>query len=85
VTRFEVRTDFLDRYEVHQVGGQTILEYWIPAEDLDEFNANIVGTIEGGCRVPVGPADRSGTRRAARTAAVEHGRVPVSSVPQGRA
>jgi hypothetical protein len=46
VTRFEVRKAYLDRYEVHQVGGRAILEYWIPAEDLDEFNANIVGTIE---------------------------------------
>jgi hypothetical protein len=27
------------------VGGQTILEYWIPAEDLTTLNANIVGTI----------------------------------------
>jgi hypothetical protein len=46
VTRFEVRRSFLDRYEVHQVGGRTILEYWIPAEDLPEFNANIAGLIE---------------------------------------
>jgi hypothetical protein len=46
VTRFDVRRSFLDRYEVHQVGGRTILEYWIPAEDLTEFNANIVGLIE---------------------------------------
>lgn len=46
VTRFEVRCSFLDEYEVHQVGGRTILEYWIPAEDLKELNANIVGTID---------------------------------------
>ena len=46
VTRFHVRRDFLDRYDVHQVGGRTILEYWIPAEDLPEFNANILGVIE---------------------------------------
>lgn len=46
VTRFAVRKSFMDRYEVHQVGGQTILEYWIPAEDLDEMNENIVGQIE---------------------------------------
>lgn len=46
VTRFDVRKSFMDRYEVHQVGGQTILEYWIPAEDLDEMNENIVGQIE---------------------------------------
>jgi hypothetical protein len=46
VTKFEVRKSFLDRYVVRQVGGRTILEYWIPAEDLAEFNANIVGLIE---------------------------------------
>jgi hypothetical protein len=46
VTRFEVRKAYLDRHDVHQVGGRTILEYWIPAENLDEFNANIVGTID---------------------------------------
>jgi hypothetical protein len=28
------------------VSGQTILEYWIPAEDFDALNASIVGTIE---------------------------------------
>ena len=44
VTR--VRSQFTARYPVRQVGGQTILELWIPAEDLDELNANIVGMIE---------------------------------------
>ena len=46
VTRFKVRKAFLDSYEIHQAGGQTILEYWIPAEDLAQLNASIVGTIE---------------------------------------
>ncbi len=46
VTRFEVRRNFLERYEVQQAGGETILEYWIPAEDLAELNSNIVGRIE---------------------------------------
>ena len=46
VTRFEVDKDYLDRYEVQQAGGQTILEYWIPAEELAEFNRHIVGTID---------------------------------------
>lgn len=46
VTRFAVRKSFLDNYKVHQVGGQSILEYWIPAEDLPALNANIVGQIE---------------------------------------
>jgi hypothetical protein len=46
VTRFDVRRDFLDKYETHQVGGRTIVEYWIPAEDLPELNASIVGRIQ---------------------------------------
>ena len=46
VTRFEVEKAFLDQYDVQQAGGQTILEYRIPAEELDEFNKHIVGLIE---------------------------------------
>ena len=46
VTRFRVRRSFLHRYDIHQVGGRTILEYWIPAADLGELNANIIGLIE---------------------------------------
>ena len=46
VTRFRVRKQFADRYEVHQVGAAHHTEWWIPAEDLDDLNANIVGGIE---------------------------------------
>jgi hypothetical protein len=46
VTRFQVRTKFLQRYDVQTVGGAVHQEYWIPAEDLPEFNRNIVGLIE---------------------------------------
>ncbi|HXW45401.1 MAG TPA: ADP-ribosylation/crystallin J1 [Streptosporangiaceae bacterium] len=46
VTRFRVRKSFLDNYMVHQIGGETVLEYWIPAEDLPELNSSIVGIIE---------------------------------------
>ena len=46
VTRFEVEREFLDQYDIQQAGGRTILEYWIPAEDLAEFNDHIVGLIE---------------------------------------
>ncbi|MFE9750250.1 hypothetical protein ACFYOT_35550 [Saccharothrix saharensis] len=45
VTRFGVRRDFLARYPVRQAGGRDVLEHWVPAEDLEEFNANIVGEI----------------------------------------
>ena len=46
VTRFRVRTAFLARYEVQTVGGSDHQEYWIPAEELTEFNRNIIGKIE---------------------------------------
>jgi hypothetical protein len=46
VLRFLTRPEFLNRYSVHQVGSRVHREYWIPAEDLAEFNRNIVGEIE---------------------------------------
>jgi hypothetical protein len=46
VTRFQVRRSFITRYEAREAGGRSHLEYWIPAEDLDAFNAAIVGLIE---------------------------------------
>ncbi|MEM1180238.1 MAG: hypothetical protein AAGM22_17985 [Acidobacteriota bacterium] len=46
VTRFEVSKAFMDRYEIHQVGGKDHTEWWIPAEDLEALNDHIVGTIE---------------------------------------
>jgi hypothetical protein len=46
VTRFRVRSQFAGRYPIRQVGGQDILELWIPAEDIDELNASIIGLIE---------------------------------------
>jgi hypothetical protein len=46
VTRFEVDAAFAARYPVRQAGGDTILELWVPAEELEEFNDHIVGTID---------------------------------------
>ncbi len=46
VTRFRVRKGFMERYELRQVGGQHHREWWVPAEDLEELNDNIVGLIE---------------------------------------
>lgn len=46
VTRFSVKNEFLDKYAVQTVGSSSHQEYWIPAEDLPEFNSNIVGKIE---------------------------------------
>lgn len=46
VTRFAVRRDHLARYRIEEAGGRAHREYWIPAEELDAFNAAIVGAIE---------------------------------------
>ncbi len=46
VTRFKVRADYLSRYDVQIVGSRIHQEYWIPAEELDEFNSNIIEPIE---------------------------------------
>ena len=46
VTRFNVRTDFLQRYPEQTVGASVHRELWIPAEELAEMNQNIVGLIE---------------------------------------
>jgi len=46
VTRFRVVTQYLARYEIHTAGSSIHQEYWIPAEELEEFNRNIVGPIE---------------------------------------
>jgi hypothetical protein len=46
VTRFAVNKAYLDHYEVQEAGGRAHLEYWIPAEEMDAFNAAIVGKIE---------------------------------------
>lgn len=46
VTRFRVTKEFLSNYEVHEAGGRTHREYWIPADHLARFNAALVGEIE---------------------------------------
>lgn len=46
VTRFAVRTRYLSQFKIQKVGGAQHLEYWIPADQLDEFNQNIISKIE---------------------------------------
>ncbi len=46
VTRFSVKAEYLQHYQVQTVGSSIHQEYWIPAEELDEFNQNIIGQIE---------------------------------------
>jgi hypothetical protein len=46
VLQFAVETRFLAKFEVHVVGAAYHQEYWIPAEDLDSFNAALVVPIK---------------------------------------
>lgn len=46
VTRFAVRSDYLAKFKVETVGSRVHQELWVPAEELGEFNENIVGLIE---------------------------------------
>jgi hypothetical protein len=46
VLRFQIRTAFLDKYQIRVAGNSNHQEYWIPAADLDLLNDNVVGTIE---------------------------------------
>lgn len=45
VTKFQISSDYLSRFEQQVVGGKEHTEYWIPAEQLEEFNTHIIGKI----------------------------------------
>jgi len=45
VVEFEIDEDYLSRFELRKVGGKEHLEYWIPANELEEFNRHICGQI----------------------------------------
>lgn len=46
VTRFKVKKSFMDKYQIQQVGDSYHTEWWVPAEELEELNDNIVGLLE---------------------------------------
>jgi hypothetical protein len=45
VTMFRVRSSFMNRFPIQCVGAAHHTEWWIPAEELEQLNANIVGPI----------------------------------------
>jgi hypothetical protein len=45
VTEFDVRAEYLERFEEHTVGSSIHRELWVPAEELENFNNQIVGQI----------------------------------------
>lgn len=46
VTRFSIASEFAAKYPVKIVGAGRHAELWVPAEELEAFNDEIVGTIE---------------------------------------
>ncbi|WP_241329998.1 TIGR02452 family protein [Chryseobacterium arthrosphaerae] len=46
VTQFDVLEDVANQYPVQNVGARNHNELWVPSEELETFNAAIVGTIE---------------------------------------
>ncbi len=46
VTSFELTESYLAKFPVEHVGGFEHNELWVPAEELKEFNSNIVGEIK---------------------------------------
>ena len=46
VTKFTVKTEYVSKFEIQNIGGEIHNELWVPAEELEEFNSNIVGQIE---------------------------------------
>jgi tetratricopeptide (TPR) repeat protein len=45
VTQFKVEDPYIGQFEKHTVGGSQHQEYWIPAEEMEEFNRHIIGHI----------------------------------------
>ncbi len=46
VTRFEIDEATASAYLVQEAGSRDHKELWVPAEELEKFNAGIVGLIE---------------------------------------
>lgn len=46
VTKFEVDKNYIQKFNVQNVGSDMHDELWVPAEELEEFNSRIAGKIE---------------------------------------
>lgn len=57
VLHFEVDAEYLKRFPVQTAGSCIHQEYWIPADQLGEFNRHLVGLIEviGEFQAPIAP------------------------------
>lgn len=46
ITTFEIEDTYITRFPVQTVGARYHQEFWIPAEELENFNRHIIGTIQ---------------------------------------
>lgn len=46
VTRFEIPESYAGNFEIQNVGSHNHNEYWVPADELGNFNDHIVNGIE---------------------------------------
>lgn len=46
IVEFQIDDDYISNFDVHNVGGKNDNEYWIPSEELDNFNNNMIGNIK---------------------------------------
>ena len=46
VTQFAIKTAFLNDYERQLVGAEHHVEYWTPADKLEDFNNSLIGKIK---------------------------------------
>ncbi len=45
VTTFEINDEYISQYDIQTVGASYHQEFWIPAEELENFNQHIIGQI----------------------------------------
>ena len=45
VTTFEIDDEYISQYDIQTVGASYHQEFWIPAEELENFNQHIIGQI----------------------------------------
>jgi uncharacterized phage-like protein YoqJ len=46
VVKFQIKSEHLEKYPEQKAGGNKHTEHWIPANELEKFNDNIVGLIK---------------------------------------
>ena len=45
VLEFDISDDYVNQFDIKNVGGEVHNEIWVPSEEMDTFNDNIIGKI----------------------------------------